>query len=144
MGLLAKQCSSSCEHVSTAEVTSRRVERSCAWSAALQPGPDQALSTWQVMFGPSLAADGSTSLSLVGAGTFKVFKVADPAGLKPVTAALGRHSSQNFTCHLWLVDGAARSLGMGWDELRKHGRTRAAEHNAPASPAGYCSPAGLY
>ena len=57
------------------------------------------------MFGPTLAADGSASLSVVGAGTFKVFKVADPAGLKPMTAALGRHSSQNFTCHLWLIDG---------------------------------------
>ena len=59
----------------------------------------------QVQFSPLLASDGSTALSVVGAGTFKVFRVADPAGLKPLTAALGRHSFQNFTCHLWLADG---------------------------------------
>ena len=68
------------------------------------------LAVLQVQFGPLLATDGSTALSVVGAGTFKVFRVADPAGLKPLTAALGRHSFQNFTCHLWLADGAQHTL----------------------------------
>ena len=67
----------------------------------------------QCLFNPGAAGEGSSIVSVVGAGIFKCFKTAENS-LKLLTSPLAKRDPQNFMAHAWLPEG-------GWhDSATKH------------------------
>ena len=70
----------------------------------------------QCLFNPGAAGEGSSIVSVVGAGIFKCFKTAENS-LKLLTSPLAKRDPQNFMAHAWLSEGVNKTLSMSVTQL---------------------------